>query len=208
MRFLQYNTAANVSLGPFLSNTDFKTPQTGLTSSSGNLLAYVNGGSPATDISARTFTHISNGIYQLQLQASDVGTLGPLVIVGIFSGVVPREFEFMVMAANPYSALFGTGTLNSNMTQISGNNTAAANLASGAAQLIPFTVQAGSSSTVIATNLTNSTSSALNGRTVTFSTGACQNQSATITGYNGATKQITVSALTAAPAAGDTAVIF
>jgi len=71
----------------------------------------------------------------------------------------------------------------------------------------PFTVQTGSTTTVIETNLTEATNDHYNGRSVIFITGALARQGGTISDYDGATKRITISALTEAPANGDRAII-
>ena len=70
------------------------------------------------------------------------------------------------------------------------------------------TVGSSSTTTRVATNLTVSVSDHYNGRTLLFVTGALAQQAASITDYNGTTKELTVSALTSAPSSGDVAVII
>lgn len=205
MRIIPIGSGITVPVGPFLSNTDFKTPQTALASSSGNLLLFAGG--VYGDISSRSFTHIAGGTYALSLLASDITTAGSFVIEGIFPSAVPKSFEFQGVSANFYSALSGAGLMGVNASAVGGSVQAATNLSQGGLAVVPFTVQSGSSNTTLNTNLTSVTSANYNGRTVIFISGTLAGQGASITGYNGSTLQLTVTALTGAPNPGDTAVI-
>jgi hypothetical protein len=205
MQIIPAGVGNTVFMGPFLSNSDFKTPLTGLTSSSGNLLLFA--GSTYGDISARTFAHVAGGVYSVALLSSDVSAAGNFTLEGVFSTAVPIAKDFMAVAANFWAGLVGSGLMGVNAAAIAGATQAATNLGQGALATVPFTAQSGSSSTVINTNLSSTTSANYNGRTVIFITGALAGQGATITGYNGSTFQLTVTTLTGAPSAGDTAVI-
>lgn len=81
-------------------------------------------------------------------------------------------------------------------------------LSLGSRGVVGFTAQTGSSTTAIITNLTEATDDHYNGRTVVFTTGALAGQAATISDYAGATKTITVAAMTDSPANGDIGVII
>jgi hypothetical protein len=83
----------------------------------------------------------------------------------------------------------------------------AINLRAGSTGVIKSTVSSGASTTLIPTNLTEATNDHYNGRTITFTSGALLGQSSSITDYVGASKDLTVSALTEAPAQGDEFVI-
>ena len=91
--------------------------------------------------------------------------------------------------------------------KISGSPTAADNLQRGTEGLVLSTCKASSTTTTIETNLTEATNSHYNGRIVTFTDNALAGQSSDITAYNGTTKALTVTALTEAPASGDSFVI-
>lgn len=205
MQIIPIGVNNTVFIGPFLSNSDFKTPQTALVSSSGNLLLFA--GSTYGDISARTFTHVAGGVYSVGLLSTDVSGAGNFTLEGVFSAAVPISKDFMGVSANFYAGVVGTNLMGVNATAIAGATQAATNLGQGALASVPFTVQSGSSNTVVNTNLSSTTSANYNGRTVLFISGALAGQGCTITGYNGSTYQLTVTALTGAPSAGDTAVV-
>lgn len=61
--------------------------------------------------------------------------------------------------------------------------------------------------TQFTTNLTEATNAHYNGRIVVWLTGALTGQATDITAYTGATKLVTVTAMTEAPAAADRFVI-
>lgn len=80
---------------------------------------------------------------------------------------------------------------------------AATKLALSAGTIIPATVNdAGGSTTAFITTLTSAVNDFYNGRIIIFTDGDLAYQATDITGYAGATKTVTVTALTAAPANG------
>lgn len=207
MRFLKQSTSVVVQIGPFVDATDGVTAETGLSPSSTNVRLYKAGGTSAVDIYDATWTHIGLGMYRVTLTASHTDTAGPLVIVAQISGARPVVHEFNVLAATAYDALVSGSALPANMTYLAGNATAATLATFPALTIQNIVVGSGSTTTRIATNLTESVSDHWNGRTLVFINGALAKQAAEITDYNGTTKELTVTALTAAPAPGDLAVI-
>lgn len=197
---------STIYLGPFLSNSDFKTPVTNLTSSSGNLLLAQGGVSG--DVSGRAFTHLAAGVYSIALLGSDIATPNCGKITGNFASAVPISDDIMVVTPNFWAALSGVAFFGVNVLAINGSSDAAVNLSKGALATVPFVVQSGSSNTVVNTNLPSTTNANYNGRSVLFFTGALTGQGCSITGYNGSTNQLTVTALTGAPAPGDLAVVI
>jgi hypothetical protein len=97
--------------------------------------------------------------------------------------------------------------VDANMLALAGDTTAPTNLKSGALGLVPSTCAAGSTTTSIVTNLTNATDGFYSGRVITFTTGSLAGQTTSISNYTGATKTLTVVALTGAPANNDAFVI-
>lgn len=81
----------------------------------------------------------------------------------------------------------------------------AAKLAKSAGTMVTgYTAITGTlSTTQMTTNLTEATTDHYKGRIVIFVTGALQNQATDVTGYDGATKIVTMTALTEAPGNGD-----
>jgi hypothetical protein len=103
-------------------------------------------------------------------------------------------------------ALVG-GRMDSNVSAIGGDATAATNLAASALGIVSGACEGTPSTTVIQTDLTEATDDHYIGRIVVFTSGVAAGQASDITDYTGSTGTITVTALTTAPAAADTFVI-
>lgn len=93
------------------------------------------------------------------------------------------------------------------MIELNSSTTAAINLMRGAQGLTVITVGTGSTTTVIETNLTETTNNHFNGKALTFITGALAGQSTGVTSYDGTNKRLTVVQVTDAAANGDIAVL-
>jgi hypothetical protein len=208
MRFLKQSTAVLLQIGPFVDATDGFTAETALTPSSSDVELWKHNAVTAVNIFNRTWVHLGNGIYTVTLLTTDVDTAGPLSIHGHISGARPVWHEFMVLPATSYDAIVGGSPLPADMLRVNGNASAAGNLVFGALAIKPVTIGSGSSTTRIATNLTESAGDHWNGRTLAFVSGALAGQASTITDYNGSTKELVVNALTTAPVSGDIAVIL
>lgn len=206
MPFLLQNAAASVAIGPILG-TDFLTPQTAVTLSSGHAELLQAGSSSPIDISGRTWTAVSYGIYQLALVANDTSVPGPLLVHIHVASSQPLATRFDVLSPTAYAALMAGGALPANLQQINGNLTAASNMQQAALGIASVTVSSGSSTNLVSTTLSSAVSGFYAGRTLVFTSGLLAGQATTITAYNGATKQLTVNQMTGAPASGDTAVI-
>lgn len=212
MLYLKQSTAVKVAVGPFVDSSDNVTPETGITLGAADQAELLkHDASSPTDISSNTWAAISgcDGWYNLTLSTTDTNTAGMMrVIVQDSSVCLPVTVEFMVVPANMYDSLVGgTDTLEVDVTAISGDMTAADNLEAGAKAIVPSSVATGSSTTSVVTNLTEATDDHYNGRTITFTSGALDGESASITDYNGTTKTLTVSTMTEAPSNTDTFVI-
>jgi len=208
MRNIKQSTAVVLTLGPFVDATDGYTAETALSPSATNVRLYKAGATASVDISAATWTHIENGIYRVTLTTSHTDTAGPMLIVAAISGARQVSHELNVLAATAYDALVSGTQIPADVTKIGGNATAAVLATFTALGAKNFTVGSGSTTTRIATDLTESASSHWVGRSIVFiSAASLAGQAASITGYNGSTKELTVSALTAAPTAGDIVVI-
>jgi len=207
MRLLKKSTAVVVHLGPYVDETDGYTPETALSPSANNVELWKAGATSPVDISARTWTHRAHGIYTVSLLTTDLDTAGPLVISSRISGARCVQHEFMVLADTSYDALVSGSALPADMTKVNGNAAAAGNMAFGGLAMKPITIGAGSTTTRIATNLTESASDHWKDGTLCFISGTLTGQRTSITGYNGTTKELAVSALTQAPSNGDLAVI-
>lgn len=236
--FLKADTATTVIIGPFVDATDDVTPETGVTlaaADAAEILKHASG--TVVDISGLTFTAVTGagGLYTLSLTASETDTEGRLTVyVADTSVCKPVRVDFMVVPAHVFDGLYaasgtdylqvdaiqlnsqatsgmissGNDALNADVTKINTNETAAENMDKAARTMQSITVSTGSTTTVIETDLTETTNDHYNGRRLAFATGNLAGQATDITDYNGASKQLTVTALTEAPANNDIAIII
>ena len=128
---LKYSTASQeIPLGYFLDETDGKTAETGLTIANTDIKLWKNGATTLANKNSGGATHISGGIYYAVLDDTDTNTYGPMKIFVHVSGALPCILECLVMEADAYDALYaaaGTGHIEADMVQISGDATAANN---------------------------------------------------------------------------------
>lgn len=127
-QWLKQSTAITIQLGPFLDETDGKTAETGLTISQADVKLSKGGAAFAQKNDANAATHDAGGWYRCQLDATDTGTLGRLIVAVHESGALPVWREFMVVPANEYDSLIsGSDALQVDAVEISGDSTAADN---------------------------------------------------------------------------------
>jgi hypothetical protein len=129
---LKYNTASQeIPLGYFVDSTDGNTEETGLTIANTDIKLWKSGATTLANKNSGGATHISNGVYYAVLDATDTNTYGPMKIFVHVSGALPVILECLVMEANAYDAQYaalGTGYVEANAVQVSGDATAADNL--------------------------------------------------------------------------------
>lgn len=103
---LKQSTASQViPLGYFLDSTDGNTEKTALTIANTDIKLWKAGATSLANKNSGGATHMSNGIYYTTLDATDTGTLGPLVIfVHVATGLAVRV-ECEVLPPNVYEAL-------------------------------------------------------------------------------------------------------
>jgi len=111
MQLLKQSTAVTVKIGPFLDDTDGKTPETGLTISQSDVRLSKNGGDFAAKNESSSAGHDENGYYNVALDATDTGTLGRLKLAVNKSGALPVWHDFVVLPGHIYDWLFGAGSL-------------------------------------------------------------------------------------------------
>ena len=176
MRNIKQSTAVILTLGPFVQAADGFTAMTALSPSATNVRLYKAGATASVDISAATWTHIEFGIYRVTLTTSHTDTAGPMHIVAAISGARPVTHEFNVQAATAYDALVTGTQIPADVTKIGGNATAAVLATFTALGAKNFTVGSGSTTTRIATDLTESASSHWSGRSIVFISGSLSGQ--------------------------------
>ena len=110
MEILKQSTTADVILGPFLDDTDGKTPETGLTIAQSDVQLMKNGGAAAQKNDASSATHRTGGQYSVPLDATDTGTIGRLRMSVQVSGALPEWKDCMVIDGDAYDALYAGTT--------------------------------------------------------------------------------------------------
>lgn len=107
MMLLKQSTSVDVVIGPFLDDTDGKTPETGLTITQPDVRLKKNGGAWAQKNAAQTLTHEENGNYEVTLDATDTNTLGHLRVHVSEAGALPVWQDYVVVPANVYDSIVG-----------------------------------------------------------------------------------------------------
>lgn len=108
MIFLRRNTAATVTVGPFLDATDFKTPETALASQSGRIRK--NGTGAA--FTPASWAHDADGYYNVGFSAAHLDTRGWIRVSWNDPNTYLPVWEVMtVLDEDEYDALFVDGTI-------------------------------------------------------------------------------------------------
>lgn len=195
---LKQSTSVSV---PFFAHDENGDAVTGLTD--GSFTKRLSKGSGAFGAMTATITELENGWYLLPLSAAHTDTLGILSITLTNAGCKQVNLQFRI------TATLADDEHTANITSIGGSATAASNLSASALGIFPSSVNdASPSNTAFVIVSTESTNDHYKGRIIVFTTGALANQATDITAYDGATKTVTVTALTEAPADGDDFVII
>ena len=202
-QLLRQSTQIKVRIGPAVAVGDGFTPVTTLSLSSADEAELLKADGAATvSISGATFAAITgaDGWYDLTLTTSHTDTVGTLdVVINDDSLILPIFARFQVVEEAVFDAYFAASA--------TGVPALLANMGSAAPGIVVSTCASGSTTTSIATNLTEATDDHYNGRIITWTSGVLLGQSRRIDDYNGTSKAITVVATTDAPANTDGFVI-
>lgn len=104
-RLLRQSTAVDVLIGPFIDDTDFKTPETALTITNTDTQLSKNGQALANRSDTTSCAHDASGYYNCELDATDTNTLGQLRITVNESGSLPMWEDFFVLQAAAYDRM-------------------------------------------------------------------------------------------------------
>jgi hypothetical protein len=108
-RYLKQSTNVHVIVGPFVDETDGVTPITSVTLgdiTAGRIIGVTNTAITLAASGNNQFTHVVNGMWELDLTATDTGTLGHLRIhFTDIDSFLPVWADFTVLPANVYDAL-------------------------------------------------------------------------------------------------------
>lgn len=137
--FLKQSTTVTIKLGPFLDPSDGVTEETALTPA---VEVAKNGGAFAARNSATAVAHDAEGFYDVELDATDTGTLGVLVVKAHdAANHLPVWQTYLVLPAAVYDTLVaGTDQMPSQVEGMDTDVLTAAALAAGAAQEIRDTI--------------------------------------------------------------------
>jgi hypothetical protein len=132
MQYIRQSTASQeISLGYFLDPTDGNTEETALTIANTDIKIRKHGAITLVNKNSGGATHISNGIYQCTLDATDTNTAGMLDVYVHVSGALAVKSTYVVLTATAFDALL-TGTFNNlGGTAQTGDTYALANGATG-----------------------------------------------------------------------------
>lgn len=128
---LRQSTATAILIGPFIDDTDGKTPETGLTVTSFDVDLYKQSNTHPLTKTDLTITssggsndcaHVANGYYSLELTATDTNTLGRLKVTVNSSGALPVWHEFEVVTANVWDSRYSTDYLQVDAVQVEGSD--------------------------------------------------------------------------------------
>jgi len=117
--FLRKSTAVDILIGPFVDDTDGKTAETGLTidvelSKNGQALANKNDATTPVHDAAGDI----DGYYNCELDETDTGTVGTLVIVCYSAGALPCRFDYQVIDQVRYDEMYGSALNTQEMASI------------------------------------------------------------------------------------------
>ncbi|MBX7251659.1 MAG: hypothetical protein K1X50_06715, partial [Candidatus Promineofilum sp.] len=154
--FLKQSTTTTVSLGPFVSATDGKTPVTDLYTGGVNAMTVYlskNGGTAAARNSATSITYDRDGYYRVELNTTDTATAGLLEVFANATGALPVWRHLVILTANNYDSLIaGSDALQVHANEITANLITAAALAADAGTEIASAVWANATRTLSASS--------------------------------------------------------
>lgn len=135
MRYLRYNTAVMISVGPFVDYTDGVTPLTALTVTNCHLTMIKDDDdgtepnlildtTPTASGGNNDMVHITNdddGFYSLELTTANTSNYGRVIISITDPDVhLPVWHEFMIVSQNFYDSMFGSDYLQVDTVQVEG----------------------------------------------------------------------------------------
>ena len=162
-----------------------------------------------TVIPANVYDSLVLGTDLLDINASQLGGNAIAAFLNAADGCLLADIRQINDSgiANFISTGGSVSAMNADIVKVNTNTTAATNMRETALGITLGTVQSGSTTTVIKTNLTETTNDHYNGQIIAFTTGALAGQKATVLDYSGTSRDLTISAITEAPSNGDSFVL-
>lgn len=127
---VKQSTAFTWKAGPFIDDTDGKTPETGLTIGQADIRISKAGGNYAQSNNSAGATHDEIGEYDVPLDTTDTNTVGPMKVMIQKTGALPVWQWFDVLPANVYDSRYGADRLQVHVDEMTADIITAAVLAS------------------------------------------------------------------------------
>jgi len=133
---LRQSTATQIDIGPMVDATDGITPETSLTVTNFDcgIIKHADSSMAETSITitasggSNDMAHLANGMYSLELSATDTGTLGRLSVWCEDSANTVGAFQrYMVLPSQVWDSLYGADKLQVDVVELSSDATAADN---------------------------------------------------------------------------------
>lgn len=162
---------------------------------------------------ALSLTNNGSGMTLIETARTDTDILASAVAIGIVGGNVDTilqdtsvDLPAQIAALNDFDP--ASEEVSADVVKIDGFAEAAADLAASARTIVRSAAVTGTlSTTQMSTSLTETTDDHYNGRVILWTSGPLSDQATNITDYDGAGKILTFTAITEAPANGNTFVI-
>lgn len=107
--FRQSTASQEVLLGPFVDETDGKTPETALSIAASDIKIWKNGATTLANKNSGGATHISGGYYYAVLDATDTDTIGPAEITCNMAGALPLPPKnIRILDEAVFDVIYGT----------------------------------------------------------------------------------------------------
>lgn len=130
--WLRQSTAVTLKIGPFVDETDAKTPETALTLTQADFRLSKNGADMAQKNEASSGVHDEGGWYDVAINATDTDTPGRLLVSVQEAGALPLWQEYMVVPQQVWDSLFASDRLQVHAAEISNDLITAASIATDA----------------------------------------------------------------------------
>ncbi len=171
------STAATIIFGPFIDETDAKTPLTSLTFAQADIQISMNGGSPSqTSNATPSFLHQANmpGCYSIDLTVTDTSSTGRMRVWVNTTGSLPVYCDFMVIPQAVYNHDVGGSVTTISVDTASFSGSAATSITG-----LPASISSDTTTIVDAAHTTTKADAITNTGTVTAAIAALNNISAT-----------------------------
>lgn len=232
MRVLRQSTAVSFAIGPFVDSGNV--PVTSLTIAAADVRLKKGSAAWASKNEASASAHQENGFYHCSLNTTDTNTQGSMRMAVNKSGAQVVWEDFMVLSQATYDAWvvalpagstaptvdqigdeLETRVVGANLVQIQGSVALVDKLATHVDTILVAKFAAGTTATSLVLAAADGIDGGppagiddyYNGRIIVIRNGTQKGQARLITDYIQSTRTITVSALAAAPVAGDLAII-